>query len=96
MPRPTLTDIARLLGYSKNTISLGLRGSSQLPVATRERIREAAERIGYQPNAVVSHLMAQLRSSRTRKLQAKLVSLEVQRSKLSMKDTLAALARQKP
>ena len=30
------------------------------------------------------------------KLQAKLVSLEVRRSKLSMKDTLAALARQKP
>ena len=79
MPRPTLTDIARLLGYSKNTISLGLRGSSQLPPATRERIREAAERLGYQPNAVVSHLMAQLRSSRTRKLQAKLALVNANR-----------------
>jgi LacI family transcriptional regulator len=72
MPRPTLNDIARELGYSKNTISLALRGSSQIPPATRERIRAAADRLGYQPNAVVSQLMAQLRSSRTRHLQAKL------------------------
>lgn len=72
MPRPTLNDIARELGYSKNTISLGLRGSPQIPPATRERIRAAADRLGYQPNAVVSHLMAQLRATRTRRLQAKL------------------------
>ena len=72
MPRPTLNDIARELGYSKNTISLALRGNPQIPPATRERIRAAADRLGYRPNAVVSQLMAQLRSSRTSRLQAKL------------------------
>lgn len=72
MPRPTLRDIARALGYSKNTISLGLRGSPQIPIATRERIKAAAERLGYRPNAVVSQLMAQLRSARTSRLQATL------------------------
>jgi LacI family transcriptional regulator len=72
MPRPTLNDIARKLGYSKNTISLGLRGSTQIPPATRARIRAAADSLGYRPDAVISHLMAQLRSSRTSRLQAKL------------------------
>jgi len=72
MPRPTLNDIVRLVGYSKNTVSLALRGDPQIPEATREKIRKAAEKIGYQPNAVISHLMAQLRASRTTRLQATL------------------------
>jgi len=72
MPRPTLRDIAKEMGYSKNTISLGLRGSSQIPLGTRERIAAVAEKLGYRPNAVVSQLMAQLRSARTSRLQAKL------------------------
>jgi LacI family transcriptional regulator len=72
MPRPTLNDIAKEMGYSKNTISLGLRGSPQIPPATRKRIAAVADRLGYRPNAVVSQLMAQLRSSRTSRLQAKL------------------------
>jgi LacI family transcriptional regulator len=72
MPRPTLNDIARALGYSKNTISLGLRGNAQIPAATRERIKAAADRLGYKPSAIVSQLMAQLRSARTSRLQAKL------------------------
>jgi len=72
MPRPTLNDIARELGYSKNTISLALRESPQIPPATRERVKGAADRLGYRPNAVVSQLMAQLRSARTSRLQATL------------------------
>ena len=64
MARPTLSDIARQVGYSKNTVSLALRGDRQIPEETREKIRKAAAKLGYQPNAVVSHLMAQLRASR--------------------------------
>ncbi|MEO7598171.1 MAG: LacI family DNA-binding transcriptional regulator [Opitutus sp.] len=79
MSRPTLNDIARSLGYSKNTISLALRGDPQIPEATRERIRKAADKLGYQPNAVVSHLMAQLRASRTTRLQAKLALVNANR-----------------
>ena len=72
MPRPTLNDIARALGCSKNAVSLGLRGSSQIPAATRARIQKMADRLGYRPNPLVSQLMAQLRSTRTRRFQAKL------------------------
>ncbi len=72
MSGTTLNDIARELGYSKNTISLALRGNSQIPARTREKVRAAADRLGYRPNAVVSQLMAQLRSARTSRLQAKL------------------------
>ena len=79
MSRPTLNDIARSLGYSKNTISLALRGDPQIPEITRERIRKAADKLGYQPNAVVSHLMAQLRASRTTRLQAKLALVNANR-----------------
>lgn len=77
--RPTLNDIARVLGYSKNTISLGLRGCPQIPEATRKRIREAADRLSYQPDAVISHLMAQLRSKRARPFQAKMALVNANR-----------------
>ena len=72
MPRPTLKDIASELGFSKNTISLALRGSTEIPPATRKRIQAAADRLGYRPNPIVAQLMAQLRSARTHRLQAKL------------------------
>jgi LacI family transcriptional regulator len=86
MPRPTLKDIARELGYSKNTISLALRGSSQIPAATIKRIRAAADRLGYRPNAIVSQLMAQLRSARTSRLQAKLALVNANLDPAAFKD----------
>lgn len=79
MPRVTLSDIARKVGYSKNTVSLALRGDPQIPPATRDRIRKIADDLGYQPNAVVSHLMAQLRSSQTPRFQAKLALVNANR-----------------
>ncbi len=54
----TLSVIAAHVGCSKNTVSLALRGDSQIPESTREVIRKAADKLGYRPNAVVSHLMA--------------------------------------
>jgi LacI family transcriptional regulator len=79
MGRVTLSDIARKVGYSKNTVSLALRGDAQIPPATRERIRHVANALGYQPNAVVSHLMAQLRSSQAARFQAKLALVNANR-----------------
>lgn len=79
MPRPTLSDIAKAVGCSKNSVSLALRGDPQIPERTRARIRAAADQLGYQPNAVLSHLMAQLRASRTTQLQAKLALVNANR-----------------
>ncbi len=85
MSRPTLNDIARALGYSKNTISLGLRGSPQIPEETRRRIRQAAEQLHYQPDAILSHLMAHLRATRTRPLQAKLALINANRDPMAFR-----------
>src|SRR5690606_36648837 len=81
MAQPTLKDIAKAVGYSKNTVSLALRGDRQIPAATRERICGVAEEMGYRPNAVVSQLMAQLRASRTTRLQAKLALVNANRGR---------------
>jgi LacI family transcriptional regulator len=75
----TMSTIAAEAGCSKNTVSLALRGSPQIPEATRDKIRRIAERLGYQPNAVVSHLMAQLRSSQAARFQAKLALVNAHR-----------------
>ena len=79
MPRVTLSDIAAAVGFSKNTVSLALRGNPQIPAPTRERIRLMAEKMGYEPNAVVAQLMAQLRASRTTRFQAKLALVNANR-----------------
>lgn len=64
-----MAELARDLGVSKNTVSLALRHSPEIPAATRERVIAAARRMGYSLNPVVSHLMAELRKSRTRRSQ---------------------------
>lgn len=53
--------IAAEAGVSKNTVSLALRGDRQVTTATRERIEKIADRLGYQRNPLMSHLMAVLR-----------------------------------
>jgi LacI family transcriptional regulator len=45
-----LKDIAAVLGVSHVTVSLALRGSSQIPPATRERVRAAAKTLHYVPD----------------------------------------------
>jgi len=61
--RITMSDIAREAGVSKNTVSLALRGSVEIPPATRRRIQRIADRLGYSKHPVVAHLMAELRAS---------------------------------
>jgi LacI family transcriptional regulator len=79
MPPVTMQVIADHVGYSKNTVSLALRGHPAIPAKTRDLIRKAADKLGYQPNAVVSHLIAQLRATRTTRFQAKLALVNAHR-----------------
>ena len=60
----TQKDIARKLGLSKQAVSLALRGSLKVSEATRQRVREAADAMGYQPDPSLSALV-HLRSGRT-------------------------------
>lgn len=64
--------VADLAGVSKSSVSLALRDDPRLALATRRRIQEVAERLGYRKNPIVASLMAQLRVSQTPKFQANL------------------------
>lgn len=75
----TMQTIADQVGFSKNTVSLALRGDPSISAATRELIKKTADKLGYQPNAIVSHLIAQLRAGRTARFQAKLALINAHR-----------------
>ena len=62
--------IARLARLSPSTVSLALRNSPKIPDDTRRRVRRLAKRIGYQPNAKITELMSQVRSSRNLRSEA--------------------------
>jgi LacI family transcriptional regulator len=53
--RPTLRDIAAETGLSTAAVSYALRGL-QVPPETQQRVREAAERIGYQADPIARAL----------------------------------------
>ena len=56
--RATLRDIAREAGCHYSTVSLALRGHPRIPRATRLRLIEIANRLGYQPDAMLNALCA--------------------------------------
>lgn len=66
-PSLTMTDLAEAAGVSKMTVSLALRGHQKISAATRKRITDLAEKMGYRPNPLVQTLMANLRSTRPAK-----------------------------
>lgn len=45
-----IKEVAAAAGVSTTTVSHALSGKGRLPEATRERVREVARRLGYQPN----------------------------------------------
>lgn len=72
MLQPTMAEVAKAAGVSKNTVSLALRGSPRISEETRLRIEAAARDLGYRLNPTVAHLMAELRKSRSPGFQATL------------------------
>jgi LacI family transcriptional regulator len=56
--RATLRDIARRAGCHYSTVSLALREHPRIPEATRLRIQEIAQQLGYQPDAMLAALCA--------------------------------------
>jgi DNA-binding LacI/PurR family transcriptional regulator len=59
--RPRLDDVAAEVGVSTASVSLVLRGAAGPSAATRERVLEAAARLGYRPDRAAS-LLARRRS----------------------------------
>lgn len=54
--RPTIVDVAKRSGVSKSTVSNVLRGSERLSDATRQRVLNAIQELGYRPNAMAQAL----------------------------------------
>lgn len=52
MSKPHLADVAREAGVSVGAASLALSGRGRIAEATRQRVREAAERLGYHADPV--------------------------------------------
>jgi LacI family transcriptional regulator len=75
MLQPTMAEVAKAAGVSKNTVSLALRGSPRISEETRLRIEAAASELGYRLNPTVAHLMAELRKNRSPGFQATLAMI---------------------
>jgi LacI family transcriptional regulator len=53
----TIIDVARLAGVSPGTASKALNGRGGISARTATRVQQAAERLGYQPNALARGLL---------------------------------------
>ncbi len=55
----TLRDVSEASGVSEMTVSRVLRNKGDVSVATREKVKEAARRLGYVPNKIAGALASQ-------------------------------------
>lgn len=56
MPQIRITDVAAAAGVSITTVSHALNGKGRIPEETRQRVREAAEALGYRPSSAARSL----------------------------------------
>jgi LacI family transcriptional regulator len=59
MTRVVMSDVAALAGVNKGTVSRALRGDRRISPETRQRVWDAAKKLGYELNAVASGLSSQ-------------------------------------
>jgi LacI family transcriptional regulator len=54
---PTVRDVAQLAGVSPGTVSKALNGRGQLREETRQRVQDAADKLGFHPNQLAKSLI---------------------------------------
>ena len=59
----SMNQVAEHAGVSRSAVSLALKHHPSIPATTRERIRAAAQELGYRPNPLVTALMRSRRTS---------------------------------
>lgn len=77
--RPPLKIIADMLGISKMTVSRALREGTSVDPEVRQRVREAAHRMGYQPDTRISQVMSAIRRSQAPQYRENIAFLWTQR-----------------
>ena len=55
----TIEDLARRLGVSRSTVSKALNDRADVSQATKARVLQAADELGYQPSAAARNLRRQ-------------------------------------
>jgi DNA-binding LacI/PurR family transcriptional regulator len=63
-PSP-LKQIAEIVGVSKMTVSRALREGTSVTPVLREKIRETAQKLGYQPDSLISQAMRAVRKAQS-------------------------------
>jgi len=59
MKQPTILDVAREAGVSKSLVSLVMRDSDRVGASSREAVLQAADKLGYRPNAAARTMVRQ-------------------------------------
>jgi DNA-binding LacI/PurR family transcriptional regulator len=86
--------IAQQAGVTQATVSLCLANNPRIPIATRQRIRELADRLGYRPNPYVSALMRARRQGREHKNKPVIALINALESRNAWRDSTSATVRQ--
>jgi len=56
-PKPVMADVARLAGVSHQTVSRVINGAASIRPATKARVEQAIEELGYRPNTAARALV---------------------------------------
>jgi LacI family transcriptional regulator len=67
-----MLDIARHLGVDQSTVSLALRNHARISEAMRQKVRQAAEELGYKPDPMLNALASYRQSGRSSGITAEL------------------------
>ena len=96
--RASLKDIANETGLSISTVSEALRNSPKVRPGTRKLVEEAAARLHYRPNPLVTALMSQVREAKqpTDSLVLALIDASNRKEQLSVSHWNATVIRQTP
>jgi LacI family transcriptional regulator len=76
-PSPSMAEIALKAGVAKSTVSMALRNHPRIAQENRLRIQKIAQEMGYQTNALVAQLMAELRRNKKSNYVANLALINV-------------------